>query len=77
MSYHVNRYDDAYPEDRSVYAVIKAKQKKACLHPSSRCTLCGLMRDELYRTEWRTIERLTEELAVATRKLVRAGLAVE
>ncbi len=77
VHYHVEKFEQAYPEQESVYAIIKAKVRKVCLHPSTRCSLCGEMADTLFRAERFEIERLTKALAEANRKLCRAGLAVE
>jgi len=77
ITYHVRKYEAAYEEQESAYAIIKSRIKKVCLHPSSKCTLCGVMKDELYRNEWRRIEELTAQLEDANRKLRRAGLLAE
>lgn len=77
VSYHVEKYDSAYPEQPSFYASLKAKIKKTCIHPSSRCTICGLMRDELIRPERELIATLTKQLADAHSRLRIAGIPVE
>lgn len=77
ITYHLRKYDLAFPEQGGVYALIKKKAQRACVHPSSRCTLCHIMLDELMRGERETIRLLTEKLAVAHNRLLRAGLPVE
>lgn len=77
ITYHLRKYDLAFPEQGGVYAVIKANAQRECVHPSSRCTLCHLMQDELMRGERDTIRLLTQRLAAAEHRLRRAGLPVE
>jgi hypothetical protein len=75
--YHLDKYHRAYPEESSVYAVIKVQARKTCTHPSAKCTLCGRMEDKIKREERRLIRELTERLARANKRLTAAGLAVE
>lgn len=75
--YHVRKYEGSYLEDGSIYAVVKANVRSVCVHPSSRCTLCGEMRDELLRTERDQIRRLEAQLSDANSRLRIAGLNVE
>lgn len=77
ISYHLKKFDLAYPEQGGVYAIIKAQARQACVHPSSRCTFCGQMQDELMRGERETIRLLTQQLTDARQRLRRAGLPVE
>ena len=77
VSYHITKYEQAYPEQPSFYAALKARIKKTCIHPSSRCTICGFMRDDLARQERETIETLTKQLNEANSRLRIAGLAAE
>ena len=49
IDYHVRKYQTAYPEQGGIYSLIKIGIKRECHHPSSKCTLCGLMSDELRR----------------------------
>lgn len=77
ITYHVTRFQRSYPEDGSVYAIIKAKARKNCAHPSGRCTFCGEMWDELRRAERTQIRELSARLDDALSRLRIAGLAVE
>lgn len=77
IHYHVNKFDRSYPEQGGIYAVLKTKVRKECHHPSSRCTLCGTMRDEFSRIEREQIRKLTIALKDAHSRLRVAGLFVE
>ena len=77
INYHVEKFRTAYPEQGDIYAVIKTDIRRTCVHPSSRCTFCGTMKDELQRSERELITRLTRELADAQTTLRMAGLLVE
>lgn len=77
IHYHLNKYQKAYPEQGGIYAVIKVNVRKTCVHPSSRCTLCGKMRDELSRVERETIRQLRANLKDAMMRLRLAGEDVE
>jgi len=72
--YHLDKYQAAYPEQGGIYAYMKIKARRECIHPSGRCTLCGEMWDKLERQERATIRRLTKELASATDRLAAAGI---
>lgn len=77
VHYHVQAYERAYPEQGGIYAVIKVDTRKTCLHPSSRCTICGEMKDELIRVERETIRTLSERLERANSLLRTEGYDVE
>ncbi|MCR2833471.1 hypothetical protein [Parerythrobacter lacustris] len=77
VSYHLHKYENSYPEQGGVYAVIRAQARKACSHPSTRCTLCGHMADLIFREDKATIATLTKQLAEARSRLRVAGLPVE
>lgn len=77
ITYHLTKFQRSYPEDGSVYAVIKSQVRKKCAHPSGRCTFCGEMWDELRRVEREQIRALTARLEDAHSRLRIAGLAVE
>lgn len=77
VSYHIQKFERAYLEEGTVYSLVKVDIRKTCVHPSSRCTFCGIMRDELARTERETIRTLTARLHNANSKLRMAGLPVD
>lgn len=77
IHYHVDKYERAYPEQGGIYSVIKVETRRTCLHPSSRCSVCGEMWDQLARNERDEIERLTKSLAAAHSRLRIAGEYVE
>jgi IS30 family transposase len=77
VSNHLKRYNSAYPEERSLYASLKAKARKVCIHPSGRCTLCGEMWDELRRTELVQVATLQSHLRDALSRLKVAGVDVK
>lgn len=74
IGYHLGKYREAYPEDGGIYAYLKVRVRRECLHPSGRCTVCGEMWDKLERIERRTIRRLGKKLAEATERLRAAGI---
>lgn len=74
ISYHLKRFKGAYPEQGGIYAYMKVKVRRDCIHPSGRCTLCGEMWDKLERQERSTIRRLTKQLASASAALTAAGI---
>lgn len=77
IHYHLNKYQRAYPEQGGIYSLIKINIRKTCVHPSSRCTLCGKMKDELSRTEREIIRKLRAHLEDAKMRLRLAGEDVE
>lgn len=77
IHYHLEKFERSYPEEGGVYAVLKAKVRKVCAHPSGRCNFCGEMWDGLMRQERTQIATLTRKLADAQSRLRIAGLPVE
>lgn len=77
VHYHIKKYQRTYPEQGGIYAFIKAKAQRTCGHPSSRCTLCSLMFDEIRREEREEIARLTFQLGRAHEMLRSNGFSVE
>lgn len=77
ISYHFKQYKKAYPEEGGIYALIKIEVRRKCIHPSSVCTLCGMMRDELSRKEREIIESLGRRLNDAHSTLRSVGFDVE
>lgn len=77
VAYHRKKFEQAYPEQPSVYGRIKRDLRRCCEHPSLKCSLCGRHRDELRRDEKRIIRELREQLEAAHRKLMKAGIEVE
>lgn len=74
VSYHIKKYERAYPEQGGVYALVKADMQRVCVHPSGRCTICAVMWDELRREERNRITELERDLAEAKERLRAAGL---
>lgn len=72
--YHLDKYKTAYPEQGGIYAFIKVKVRRECLHPSGRCTICGEMWDKLERLERSIIRKLKKDLVAATDRLAAAGI---
>lgn len=72
--YHLDKYETAYPEQGGIYAYMKVRVRRECLHPSGRCTICGEMWDKLERQERAKIRTLTKQLAAATGRLEAAGI---
>ena len=77
IHYHLKKYERSYPEQGGIYAFLKVRVKKVCTHPSSRCTLCGEMWDQIMRAERDENARLTRELKKAQELLGTAGMLVE
>ena len=77
ISYHIKKYETAYPEQGSYYAILKMRIRKVCLHPSARCTICSAMWDKLARQERERIEALEKALLRANSRLRVAGLIEE
>jgi hypothetical protein len=77
INYHLARYERTYPEDGGVYALINVDIRKTCVHPSSRCTFCHQMRDEIERSERAQIAKLTAELERARSWMRIHGIPVE
>jgi transposase-like protein len=74
INYHVAKYQEAYPEQGGIYAYLKVRTRRDCIHPSGRCTTCGEMWDMLARKERDQIAGLTKQLTEARRLLAAAGL---
>lgn len=77
INYHLGKYRAAYPEQGGIYSLIKVDVARVCLHPSSKCTLCGEMRDEIRREETEIIAKLRRALDAANYTLRVHGLGVE
>lgn len=77
ISYHIKQYERAYPEQGGIYAFIKIRVRKTCIHPSARCTLCSLMWDQIARAERDEIIALKRALDAANSKLRVCGMPVE
>lgn len=77
IHYHIAKYEQSYPEQGGIYAFIKVRVKKVCTHPSSRCTLCSEMWDQIRSAEREEIGILKRDLAKAKEQLRAAGYDVE
>lgn len=77
VDYHVRKYEKTYPEQSSVYALVKVSVKKTCAHPSFKCSLCGTYKDAVHRDEKEVIRELTDALATAHARLKNAGIIME
>jgi transposase-like protein len=77
IHYHIAKYERSYPEQGGIYAVIKVGVKRVCQHPSSRCTVCGDMWDQILHAEREENDRLKRELKKAHKVIELAGLLVE
>lgn len=73
--YHIRKYERQGSSD--VYSVITVQAPKPCIHPSTRCLVCGVPQDELRRIERDTIRDLTNKLRDAQERLRIAGIPVE
>jgi IS30 family transposase len=77
IHYHIEKYERSYPEQSNVYALVRIQARKVCIHPSSKCSVCGKHNDEIRREERALIADLTVKLEAAHTRLRRAGLPVE
>lgn len=77
VHYHIRKFEQSYPEQGGVYALIRSNLRMECQHPSYKCLVCGKAQDAIQGEERRLIRELTARLAVANERLKRAGYVVE
>lgn len=77
VGYHLRKYEKSYPENPSIYSVVRIEHRKECTHPSVKCMLCGLAEDNIRTHEREQISTLTARLHRANERLQRHGFEVE
>jgi IS30 family transposase len=75
--YHIRKHERRGSLSSDVYAVVAVREPKPCIHPSSKCLVCGLPQDELRRLEREQIRELTSKLQMAQERLRMNGIPVE
>lgn len=75
--YHIRKHERLGSFSSDVYAVVAVQEPKPCIHPSSKCLVCGLPQDELRRLEREQIRNLTQRLREAQERLRTHGIPVE
>lgn len=64
ISYHIEKLESAFVLDGNVYSLIKAETQHQCIHPSMKCSVCGVFHDTILREERQLISDLRVKLRV-------------
>jgi hypothetical protein len=62
ISYHIEKYDEAYGGTGGYIAMVKVEIQHECIHPSMKCLCCGKAQDIIFREDRARILALETEI---------------
>lgn len=75
--YHIRKHERRGSFSSDIYEVVTVQTPRECIHPSTKCLVCGVPQDELRRNERQQIRDLTHKLRMAQERLRLHQIPVE